>query len=84
MNETLNTVSGDNSDADIELGHEKNFHNGLNKHDNESLYIPIALTLSEISAIPMIVDEDAVDHFHKNLQPCGRSHGCAQDAATRA
>ena len=27
MNETLNTVTGYNSDAAIELGHEKNFQN---------------------------------------------------------
>ena len=26
MNETLNTVPGDNSDADIALGYEKNFY----------------------------------------------------------
>ena len=29
MNETLNTVTGDNSDVVIDLGYEKNFHNRL-------------------------------------------------------
>ena len=47
MNETLNIVTGDNFDAVIDLGYEKDFHNGLSDYDNESLYIPIVLTLSE-------------------------------------
>ena len=50
-------------------------------YDNESLYIPIAPTLSEESAIPMIADEDAVDHIPKNPPQCDRSHGCAHGAA---
>ena len=29
VNKTLNIVTGDNSDAVIDLGYEKNFHNGL-------------------------------------------------------
>ena len=29
MNETLNTVTGDNSDVVIDLGYEKNFHKRL-------------------------------------------------------
>ena len=29
LNEALNIVTGDNSDAVIDLGYEKNFHNGL-------------------------------------------------------
>ena len=37
MNETLNTVTGDNSDIDINKGHEKNVHNELRDCDNESL-----------------------------------------------
>ena len=41
MNETLNTVPDDNSDIDIDLGYEKNFHSGLSDYDNESLYIPV-------------------------------------------
>ena len=45
MNETLNTVPGDNSDADNDLGFEKNIHNELS--DYEILHIPIDLTLSE-------------------------------------
>ena len=63
MSETLNIVTGDNSDAVIDLGLQKNLHNGLRDYDNESLYIPIFSTLSEKSAIPMIADEDAVDHI---------------------
>ena len=82
MNKTINTVPSNNSGADIELKYEKNFHNRLNDYDNESMYIPNVLTLSEESAIPMIADKDAVDHFPKNIQPCGRSHGCGQGAAT--
>ena len=39
--------------------------------------------MSEESAIPMIADEDAVDHIPKNLPQCDRSHGCAQGAAAR-
>ena len=38
--------------------YEKNFHNGLKDYDNGSLYIPIAPTLSEEFAIPMIADGD--------------------------
>ena len=37
MNETLNTVTGDNSDVDINKGHEKNVHNELRDCDNDSL-----------------------------------------------
>ena len=49
MNETLNIVTGDNSDAVIGLGYQKKFHNRLSGYDNESLYIPIAPTLPEES-----------------------------------
>ena len=52
-------------------------------YDNESLYLPIAPTLSEESAFPMIADEDAVDHIAKNPPQCHRSHGCAHSAAAR-
>ena len=41
------------------------------------------ITLSEESAIPMIADEDAVDHIPKNPPQCDRSHGCAHGAAAR-
>ena len=41
MNEAPNAVPGDNSDVHIDLGYEKNFHNGLIVDDNDSLYIPI-------------------------------------------
>ena len=34
MNETLNTLTGDNSDAVIDLRYEKSFHNGLSDYDN--------------------------------------------------
>ena len=37
MNETRNTVPGDNSDVDINKGHEKNVHNELGDYDNKSL-----------------------------------------------
>ena len=83
MNKTFNTVTSDNSGAVIDLGYEKSFHNGLSDYDNESLYIPIAPTLSEESAIPMFADEDAVDHIPKNPSQCDRSHGCAHGAAAR-
>ena len=33
MNEKLNTVTGDNSEAVIDLGYEKNFHNGHSDYD---------------------------------------------------
>ena len=77
MNETLNIVTTDSSVAVIDLGCEKSFHNGLSDYDNESLYIPIAPTLSEESVILMIADEDAVEHILKNLLQCDRSHGYA-------
>ena len=41
------------------------------------------ITLSEESAIPMIADEDAVDHISKNTPKCDRRHGCAHGAAAR-
>ena len=84
MNETANTVLIDNSDADTDLGYEKNFHNGLSDYDNESLYLPIACTISEESAIPMIAAEDAVEHIPKTPPPCGvsyASHICTHGAA---
>ena len=83
MNETLNTLTSDNSDAVIDLVQEKNFHKGLSGYGNESLYIPVAPTLFEDSAIPMIADEDAVDHTPKNTPQYDRSHGCAHGAAAR-
>ena len=64
-------------------GYEKNAHNGLIDYDNESLYIPIVPTLSVEPAIPMIADENAVDHIPKNPQQLGRSHGCAHGAVVR-
>ena len=83
MNEALNIVTSDNSDAVIDLGYEKNFHNWLSDYDNKSLYVPIVPTLSEDSAIHMIGDEDAVDHIPKNPPHCDRSRGCSHDAAAR-
>ena len=74
MNETLNTVSDDNSDADIDLGHEKNFHNELSDYHNESLYMPIVPNLSEESAISMISDEDGVNHLPQNSLACRRRY----------
>ena len=70
MNETPNTVPGENSDADFDLGYEKNFYE-LRNCDNESLDIPIVPILTEESVLPIIVDEDAVDHIPKKLKkPC--------------
>ena len=63
----------------IDLGYEKNFCELRNC--DESLYIPIVPTLTEESAIPITVDEDAVDHIPKKNPPCGRSHVCAHGAA---
>ena len=83
MNETINIVTGDNSDAVIDLGYGENFHIGPSYYDNESLYIAIALTLSEESAIPMIDNEGAVDHIPTNLLQCDRGPGCAHGAAAR-
>ena len=62
MNETINIVTGDNSDSVIDLGYEKYFHNRLSDYDKESLYILIVPNLSEKSSIPMIADENAVGH----------------------
>ena len=76
-------VTGDNSDAVIDLGYEKNFQNGITAYDNESLYIPIVLTLSEESANPMIADEDAVDHILKKTPKCDIIHDCAHGVAAR-
>ena len=81
MSDALNIVTGDNSDAVIDLD-EKNFLNGLIDYDNESLYIPIAPTLSEESAIPVIAD-DTVDYIPINSPQSDRSHGCAHGAAAR-
>ena len=83
MKHLILTVSGDNSDADIDLGYEKQFHNGLNGYNNESLYIPIVPTLSEESAVSMIADEYALDHIPINSTICGKSHACAHSAAAR-
>ena len=63
----FNIETDDNSDAVIDLGYEKKFHNGLSDYDNESLHIPTVPTLSQDSAFPMIADRDAVDHILKNL-----------------
>ena len=70
MNEIFNIVTGDNSDAVVDLGYEKNFHNWLSDYDNESLFISIVPTLSEEFAIPMIADDGAVDHIPKNSSQC--------------
>ena len=81
INETLNIVTGGNSDAVADFRYEKHFHNGLTDYDNETLYIPIVPTLSEESTISMIADEDAVDHIPKNPPQCDRSRGCIHGAA---
>ena len=43
----------------------------------------IMIIFSEESAIPMIADEDAVDHIPKNPPQQDRSHGCAYGTAAR-
>ena len=83
MNETIKIVTTDSYDAVIDLGCEKSFHNGLSDYDNESLYIPIAPTLSGESANPMIADEDAVNHIPKSFPQCDRGHGCAHGTVAR-
>ena len=83
LNEILYFVTGDNSDAVIDLGYEKNFQNRITAYDNESLYIPIVLTLSEESANPMIADEDVVDHILKKTPKCDIIHDCAHGVAAR-
>ena len=83
MNETLNTVASDNYDAVIDLEYDKNFHNGLSDYDNESQYIPIAPTIFEEYATPMISDEDAVNHIPRNPPQCDRGHGCAHGTVAR-
>ena len=62
-------------------GYQKIFHNELSDYDNESLYIPIAPILSEEFGIPMMADEDAVDHIPKTIPQCDKSHGCDQGDA---
>ena len=39
MNEILNTLLSDASDADIDLAHEKNVYNEVSNWDNESLFL---------------------------------------------
>ena len=75
MNETLNTVPGDNYVANIDLGYEKNFYK-LRNCDNESLYIPIVPNLTEESYIPTIADKDAVDHIPKKLKKSSLCSWC--------
>ena len=73
MNETFNTVPGDNLMVILIQGIEKKIYNELSNCD-ESLYIPIVLTLTEESAISMIAVKNAVDYIPKKLPPCGRNH----------
>ena len=72
MNEILNTVLGDNSDADIDLGCEENFYNDIIACNSDSPYIG-----SVGSVIPMIADKDAVDHVPKSSTLFGRIYICA-------
>ena len=62
MSET-HTLPGDNSDNDIDLGYEKDVHNGFSDYDDLSMYIPIVSTLSKESPNSMITDEDDVTIF---------------------
>ena len=60
-NKAIHTVPGDNLDANIDSGYEKNFYNELSDCDKKNLCKPIAPALSDESAIPMIAD----DHIPK-------------------
>ena len=68
MNET-HTVPGDNSDTDIDLGYERNFHNELSDYVNKDMFMLLVSTLFEKSAISLITDENAVDYIPKNPSP---------------
>ena len=49
MNGTPNTVPGDNSDTDIDLGYENNFHNGLSDYVIRAcIYLLFALYLKNL------------------------------------
>ena len=39
MNEILDTVLGDDSDGDIDLGYEKNVYNEVSGWDNKSMFL---------------------------------------------
>ena len=64
MNET-HTVPGDNSDTDIDLGYERNFHNELSDYVNKDMFMLLVSTLFEKSAISLITDENALTIFLK-------------------
>ena len=68
MNET-HTVPGDNSDTDIDLGYERNFHNELSDYVNKDMFMLLFSTLFEKSAVSLITDENAVDYIPKNPSP---------------
>ena len=65
-NETLSTVPGDNSDADINLGYDKNYFELINCDNGAFLYLLFPLQMKN----SIIVDEDAVDHIPKKIPPC--------------
>ena len=49
MNETLNIVTGNNSDAVIDLGYEKSFHNGLSDYNKRAcIYLLFPLWLGNM------------------------------------
>lgn len=70
MNEIFETLVGDDSDTDANLGgYKKIFHSEFNDRDDDSLYIPTVTTLSEKSAILLNADENIVDRVTKNPSP---------------
>ena len=52
MNETLNMVTGYNSDGVIDLGYEKNFHNGLYRRNLPFQWLLMKMLLTTFLKIP--------------------------------
>ena len=65
-NETLSTVPVDNSDADINLGYDKNYFELKNCDNGAFLYLLFPVQIKN----SITVDEDAVDHIPKKIPPC--------------
>ena len=82
MNERLDTLLSDDSDAGIDVDrYKKKSYDELSDCYNENLYIPSVPTLSQQSAIRMIADENVIDYDPKNFLSHDRSHFCTHGAA---